>query len=454
MLSYGAMIWGHRAPMHRARLRHINRMAINTLGTFPKSTPTIALEVMLDIMPLHLYCQQEGLAARSRHNDILTLEWTGTSNKKTHAVSHLRHWETSMQKLKLKLDDNDRCSTTKWNAGFKINRDSFSGEAKHRKLTQYNVYTDGSRLDDQTGAGFVIYRGKRKIHTGKYRLPNHATVFQGEITAVTKAANKLHGLNIPDMKYVKFFVDSRAAIQALDNPTIRSKTVGDAVDALNQLTTRTTSVQICWIPAHRGHKGNEEADLMAKAGAQSSTRGDKTHTPKPHSAVKADIRNGILGLWTREWLDDPSAKHTKQFYNSPCPLQAKHVYKLARLELGRFARLITGHNNLNHFQARIGLWADSNCRLCGEAEETFLHFLHDCPRLRQHRLDIFLDDLPRPTMNWSVRSLLAMSYIPVVNEAFEGTWASNDPADQNNMQSDEITSQDSEPTSSTSPTID
>ena len=59
MLTYGAMIWGHRAPFHIARLRRVNRMAINTFASFPKSTPTAALEIMLDVMPLHLFCRKE-----------------------------------------------------------------------------------------------------------------------------------------------------------------------------------------------------------------------------------------------------------------------------------------------------------------------------------------------------------------------------------------------------------
>ena len=80
MLCYGAMIWGHRAPELIAKLRRINRMAINTFANFPKSTPTAALEVMLDVMPLHLFCVQEALAARTRLNSVLKFGWHGTSH--------------------------------------------------------------------------------------------------------------------------------------------------------------------------------------------------------------------------------------------------------------------------------------------------------------------------------------------------------------------------------------
>ena len=90
MLCYGAMIWGHRAPELLEKFRRINRMAINTFANFPKSTPTVALEVMLDVKPLHLFCIQEALAARVRLDSVLEFGWHGTSHTKNHATSHMK----------------------------------------------------------------------------------------------------------------------------------------------------------------------------------------------------------------------------------------------------------------------------------------------------------------------------------------------------------------------------
>ena len=387
---------------------------------------------MLDIMPLHLFCRQEGLAAHARLDDLLRLDWPGTSDRKTHAISHLKYWQMTMRELGLNFANSDRCTQTKWSLGFRINRDSFTGEAKHRKLSQYNVYTDGSRSEGQTGAGLVIYKGKNEISAKSYRLPDSATVFQGEITAIKQAAAELCKMELP-IKYVKFFVDSQAAILALANPITRSKTVASAIDALNRLMARATAVTISWIPAHRGHFGNEKADRLAKLGTITTEPSKTITTPRPHVQIKNDIRSGIQKTWTTEWTNNPMAKHTKEFYATPCPQKATFVYKLARLELGRFVRLITGHNNLNHFQTRIGLWGSSLCRLCHEADETFVHFLHECPRLRQRRVDIFRDEIPQADMAWSVRDLLDFSYTPTVNDAFEGSWAHGDPVGLDNM---------------------
>ena len=141
--------------------------------------------------------------------------------------------------------------------------------------------------------------------------------------------------------------------------------------------------------------------------------------------------------WTQEWQLCPLAQHSKNFYLSPNKIKARYVYKLARLELGRFIRIITGHNNLNYFQTRIGLWGSPECRLCGENKETFLHFLYECPRVRANRTDVFSDSLPQADMQWSVQKLLQFSYLPAIDLAFEGTWAHSDPPGSYQFTSDD-----------------
>ena len=433
MLAYGAMIWGHRAQYHTAKLSRINRMGMNTFGSFPKSTPTAAMELILDVTPLHLHCIQEGLASKIRLHDTTRLHWSGTSANKTHSMSHLRFWNNQMNKYNFSPDNIDSCSQVRWNADFRINYDSFDGKRKHRTPTQYNVFTDGSRLDGRTGAGYVIYKGKNEIFANKLRLPDHATVFQAEIKAIEAACHKLGELNPPNMKYVKIFVDSQAAIRALGNPRVRSRAVASASEELNRLAGITRSATICWIAAHKGYTGNERADTMAKEG---STKNQiDIQVGRSPATIRVDIAAQTQRDWTTAWTNYEGAVHTKQFYSAPCPRKAKYVYNLARLELGRFIRLITGHNNLNYFQHRLGLQESSSCRFCNTATETYRHLVTECPRWRLTRVDLFQDRDPCSDMSWSVRKLLDFSYNPAINEAFEGTWAHNDPPGTDDLDS-------------------
>ena len=187
-------------------------------------------------------------------------------------------------------------------------------------------------------------------------------------------------------------------------------------------------VTLVWIPAHKGHPGNETADELAKQGTELETISDSVRIPASH--MKSTIRKSLYQLWTEEWQNSPQGSHTKHFYAAPDQHKAKYVYKLARLELGRFVRLITGHNNLNYFQYKIKYSPTHLCRFCNEAEESMLHLVNDCPRFLTFRRDTFLGQQPRPDRKWSVRSLLEFSYIPSINEAFEGTWAHMDPSNE------------------------
>ena len=378
------------------------------------------------MMPLHLFCVQEGLAARVRLDGVLALGWHGTSHTKNHAISHLKYWETKLSELQIDCRSGDACNEMLWDMKYKVNMDSFSGESKHRRPTQYNIFTDGSRQNDRTGAGFVLYKGKTEICSDKCRLPDSATVFQAEITAVSRAAEMFYGMNIHGANYLKIFVDSQAAILALANNKVTSKAVLKARENLNQLAGTIKSLQILWIPAHKGHVGNERADVLAKEGAATDEDGRVVNIGQPSASVKMQIRQAIYSSWTAEWTNSSQANHARSFYMGPDANKAKYVYKLARLELGRFIRIITGHNNLSFFQAKLGYRSTDMCSLCKEGQETITHLMNDCPKLFKQRWDILAGERPLPDMRWSVRKLLDFTYVPCVNALFEGDWATND----------------------------
>ena len=74
-LSYAASAWGHvlEEDGFQDALRKVNRAAICTVVKVPRSTPTGAMEIILDILPLHLHVRKEGYRTYLRLHHEMTL---------------------------------------------------------------------------------------------------------------------------------------------------------------------------------------------------------------------------------------------------------------------------------------------------------------------------------------------------------------------------------------------
>ena len=79
---------------------------------------------------------------------------------------------------------------------------------------------------------------------------------------------------------------------------------------------------------------------------------------------------------------------------------------LSKAYLQIIVRAITGHNFLAKNQNTIGLPIATECRLCEEEPETFIHLCTTCPVLKQVREDIFHDQPPGNDENWKTKNLL------------------------------------------------
>ena len=298
-ISYAALAWGHETEVDtiETALTRLNRHAINTIVKVPRSTPTKALEIILDIYPLPLHIKKEGMSAYLRLKDQLPIQWDGVFTNLTHSVSHRRFWEYLVEDSGI-FDiqgQSDVCCVRSPERQFTLDTSSFVDMASCQTPLDYNVYTDGSKLKGRVGAGVAIYKGSDLVHSSSYRLPDFATVYQAELFAIQQAATQLSAMS--PLTSIKVYVDSQAALRTFQSFTLKSKLALQTIMALNLV--RHESLVFVWTKAHVGTHGNEKADELAKLGTQLDDS-SILPVPTPDCGAKNALEQTIRTLWKKE----------------------------------------------------------------------------------------------------------------------------------------------------------
>ena len=420
MMTYGALCWAHMVDTGNidSILRNLNRAGMNTYSNFPRSSPTRTVEIITDTLPLSLQAQKIGLSSRIRLGNVVQADWISPDPLPQRPISHIKWWDQLIADCNLEefLMPDDSINMCMPFSRFTIDTDSFSGHPDFLTPSQINVFTDGSKYNGKVGSGVLIRRGPNTIIELSFRLPDKASVFQAEIFAINQAAIILQ--NLTNCFYIKFFVDSQAALLALNKKTINSRLVGDTIHNLNLITGK---ARLVWIKAHVGHDGNERADQLAKEGTTLPTI---SPVSLPKQATKAAIKTAIDEIWALQWTQYHDGRQSKQFYPLPDRSKAKYSYSLNRQELGRLIRITTGHNNLFYHRSNVDKTRATSplCRFCGEEKETFYHFATNCPCFRLSRFQFFQNDSCFINQKWSIRQLLDFSNIPSIAAALGGNF--------------------------------
>ena len=111
---------------------------------------------------------------------------------------------------------------------------------------------------------------------------------------------------------------------------------------------------------------------------------------------------------------------TKFFYPTQDKAKAKQVMAFNRLDLGRYIRIVTGHNNLLYHRNNVDpVNNDSICRFCIEDTETFIHFATDCPARWRERRDSLLVYIGDSLMPWKPQQLLDLAFTDEIKQLLE-----------------------------------
>ena len=296
-------------------------------------------------------------------------------------------------------------------------------------LADLDAYTDGSKEQQgdtiQTGAGFAIMKGKKMLISKKrwaafkFKLHAQNTVFHAEIFAIKKLCQLvLQHTEGKEECWIKgdakmdIYCDSQSAIRALGTIFIQSKLVEETIDLLNILAMKIGTLTVRWIRGHRGHIGNERADLMARRGRDIPTLSASDSPDLSKGTLKSEIDKAAKRLWSIMWNRDPTCRQTRMWFpEGPRPGFAFDILRLPRPLCSQIIHFVTGHNFLRRHQAIIdsaelgylekheGLGEDEDfheamepiatCSLCGQKEESSHHIMTECPKLNTIRVGVF-----------------------------------------------------------------
>lgn len=267
-------------------------------------------------------------------------------------------------------------------------------------LNTVNIYTDGSKIGSTTSAAYIIYHNGSPI-AGKINMEHNNSVFQAEAIAIYQSLTLHFVSDSPHLvpQIINIFTDSQTVLKCIAKPKVRSSTIHSLINALNSLGAH-HNINLYWVPGHRGIKGNEEADFLARtspellASYDNITYSAVTIQP-PISYIKKRLRI-LETIATKNQINrSTSSNQLKSLIHlltnsKTLPKLFKH---LDTSSLRLLSHVLTGHSHLNAFKSKLDTNISPICSLCTIEPETSYHFLCSCPYYSQLRLEIFGDRL-------------------------------------------------------------
>lgn len=265
-----------------------------------------------------------------------------------------------------------------------------------RETNSINIYTDGSKTGDGTGAAFIMFPPSSTLRHGSYMLNDSNSVYQAELYAILNSLKDLFHMSLYIIRssHIKIFCDSQAALLSIKDLDTKDYTAHEIQKYLTFFSS-ITNICLYWCKAHSKVLGNEVADFLAKI---STKRGinHKSRIQFPISELKQSIKKQEKLNWLSRWETSSNARTTFSFMPG---LPPKHYSKIRYNH--KMTQILTGHSRLNMYLSDIGIKdVDPACE-CGDSIETLDHYLFHCVIEKDNRINTIekasmINNLPFP----------------------------------------------------------
>ncbi|GBL74115.1 hypothetical protein AVEN_224282-1 [Araneus ventricosus] len=259
---YGFEIWYRDTAIINRKILSLQRNALRNINKTYKTVSTLSIQVLAEIPPLDLSIKfhQEKFRLIKLKTDILINNELLIANNVNVPPPRVPPW---------------RVRRSFWNieqSNVNMNNES-----------NFNYYTDGSKIDGRAGCGFALFRGGEEIKTLSIRLNNDSSVFMAEAYAIKIALLEAQILNDSTIP-VHIFTDSMSVLKSLEAVNDRFQIITDIKTISENL-----NCSFHWVKAHVGTHGNERADILAKEATYKDDVDVFLGTPR--SLINLKIRN-------------------------------------------------------------------------------------------------------------------------------------------------------------------
>ena len=249
-----------------------------------------------------------------------------------------------------------------------------------------HFYTDGSKKTDSP-VGFAIYAPFLDLEM-QFRVSEHASIFTAETMAICES---IQYIIEKDISFSVIFSDAKSVLQASLSLATLSSSSFLLLKLRNLLYVAHCSgltIDLVWLPGHRGIPGNETADNLARL---ASSEGLLTQTKLPHTDIWALSLQGHFSHVEAQWKQVSRVERKGLYYFSTFfdpshhsrPWYAKS--KANRKFIVTISRLRANHYNLAASLARKNLSDSATCAHCGDENQDINHIVWACPNFSQPR---------------------------------------------------------------------
>lgn len=372
MLCYGSVVWWPKIKQTTAakQIEHVQRLACLAVTGSMRTTPTAAMEAILNIPSLDLFVEEDALRSSLRLST--TKMWKENISSKRHTCI----LEKNVRQTPILSAVRDQIVRSyNFNTPYQVWINGHPNTSP-----DLSIFTDGSRTDSGSGAGVYCQNPSIRLSIS---LGVYATIFQCEITGILEAARKVIELQIHG-KTIRISSDSRASLLALSHNIVDSGLVAECIAALKLITINNV-LELVWVKGHNGNEGNEKADELARQGSEKLPVGPEPVLPLTNSTLKVQIKKLTHEKQLRRWVNLSSCRQTKNIITNPSDKLARYSLQLSRQNLSDLVGIITGHCRLNKHLHTIRKVDSPLCRACNWGEENVIHIICECPALLEFR---------------------------------------------------------------------